>query len=244
MIGRVIHTIEQFQLGALYVKQISKDMNRIVKHKGWYGKLYLTMKYLAELQQWITQIYFNKLRKIVKWIYEAVIASDAALSGWGVTLQINKMDPIRIFGRWYYLRATSNQKEISAIYQALKQFEATLQSMNIKCLKIQSDNSTACYRLMRKRAAFSIHNQFDKILVMIEQNGWIIKVEYIKGLDNKELDALSKLARAGDYQIKSDVLMEVLQQWHISITLDAFASRRNANHKRYYSIQNVNRAFG
>ncbi|KAA6356661.1 MAG: hypothetical protein EZS28_047812, partial [Streblomastix strix] len=112
-------------------------------------------------------------------------------------------------------------------------FEATLQAMNIKCLKILSDNSTACFCLMRKRAAFSIHKQIDRILATLEQNGLIIKVKHIKGLDNKEPDALSKLARAGDYQIKSDVLMKVLQQWHISITLDAFASRRNAKHKSW-----------
>ncbi|KAA6396402.1 MAG: putative Transposon Tf2-6 polyprotein [Streblomastix strix] len=244
MIGRVIHTTVQFQRGALHVKQINKEMNKIVKHKGWYGRVYLTTKCLAELEWWITQIYFNKPRKIVQWTQEAVIASDAALSGWGATLQINNMDPIRIFGKWYYLRPTSNQREISAIYLALKRFEATLQAMNIKCLKILSDNSTACFCLMRKRAAFSIHKQIDKILAMIEQNGWIIKVEHIKGLDNKEPDALSRLARAGDYQIKSDILMKVLQLWHISITLDAFASRRNAKHKRYYSIQNDNRALG
>jgi hypothetical protein len=65
-----------------------------------------------------------------------VIASDAALSGWGATLQINNMDPIRIFGRWYYQRPTSTQREISAIYLAKKRFEATLQAMNIKCLNI------------------------------------------------------------------------------------------------------------
>ncbi|KAA6404151.1 MAG: hypothetical protein EZS28_000323 [Streblomastix strix] len=219
-------------------------MNRIVKHKGWDGRVYLTTKCLAELEWWITQIYNNKPRKIIQWIQEAVIASDAALSGWGATLQINNMDPIRIFGRWYYLRPTSNQREISAIYLALQRFEATLQATNIKCLKIQSDNSTACFCPMRKRAAFSIHKQIDKILAIIEQNGWIIKVEHIKGVDNKEPDALSRLARAGDYQIKSDILMKVLQLQHILITLDAFASRRNAKHKRYYSIQNDNRALG
>ncbi|KAA6382140.1 MAG: hypothetical protein EZS28_022333 [Streblomastix strix] len=173
MIGRVIHTTVQFQRGDLHVKQISKEMNRIVKHKGQYGRAYLTKKCPAEL--------------------EAVIASEAALSGWGATLQINNLELIRIFGRRYYQRLTSNQREILAIYLALKRFETTLQAMNNKRLKIQSDNSIAFF-------------------------------QHIKGLDSKEPDALSRLARASYNQIKSQVLIEVLRKQHKSITLDAFAN--------------------
>jgi hypothetical protein len=67
-------------------------------------------------------------------------------------------------------------------------------------------------------------------------NNYKIKTIHIPGVNNNEADALSRLSRSGDYSIKNQLLHNQLKEWHIEVTVDAFANRKNRKTKRFFSI--------
>jgi hypothetical protein len=59
---------------------------------------------------------------------------------------------------------------------------------------------------------------------------------YLPGKDNKIADALSRLAKSGDYEIRQEVLEEALDHLQIRPTVDIFSNRRNRKCRRFYSL--------
>lgn len=63
-------------------------------------------------------------------------------------------------------------------------------------------------------------------------------MEYIKGKENKIPDSLSRLARGGDYKIKDGIIEELRKKWKFTITMDAFANRKNKKTKLFWTVSN------
>ncbi|KAA6358083.1 MAG: hypothetical protein EZS28_046390, partial [Streblomastix strix] len=104
-------------------------------------------------------------------------------------------------------------------------------------LKVKTDNTTACYNLTKGKAKVGLRRLVDQILLYIEEQQWEVKFRHIPGINNTEADSLSRLAVSGDYSVDKQVLQQVLDEWEIQITMDCFATRRNAKHNRYFSIE-------
>ncbi|KAA6379633.1 MAG: hypothetical protein EZS28_024842 [Streblomastix strix] len=68
------------------------------------------------------------------------------------------------------------------------------------------------------------------------KSGWTLIFRHIAGKLNKEADALSKLPMAWEYSIRKEVLENVSKDWQVELTVDLFAARNNAKHKRYYTL--------
>ncbi|KAA6361997.1 MAG: hypothetical protein EZS28_042477 [Streblomastix strix] len=103
--------------------------------------------------------------------------------------------------------------------------------------KVKTDNTKACFNLTKGKAKVGQRRLIDQILLYIEEQQCEVKFRHIPGVKNTEADSLSRLAVSGDYSIDKQVLQQVLEEWEIQITIDCFATRRNAKHKRYFSIE-------
>ncbi|KAA6367868.1 MAG: hypothetical protein EZS28_036605 [Streblomastix strix] len=61
---------------------------------------------------------------------------------------------------------------------------------------------------------------------------------------NKEADALSRLSMAGDYLLRKEVQEDVCKDGQVEITVDLFAAKNNAKHKRCYTLGKDKKAEG
>ncbi|KAH7825981.1 uncharacterized protein MONOS_4552 [Monocercomonoides exilis] len=70
----------------------------------------------------------------------------------------------------------------------------------------------------------------------MEARNLTIKAQHLPGRKNHRADALSRLERAGDYEIKDEALEEVHAQLKVRPTLDAFAFKRNHKVERLCGV--------
>ncbi|KAA6357002.1 MAG: hypothetical protein EZS28_047471, partial [Streblomastix strix] len=76
----------------------------------------------------------------------------------------------------------------------------------------------------------------NRILLLAEQQKWKVEAQHIPGVMNKEPDSLSRLDRSGDYAINKDILHTALMKLKVVITMDAFATRINRQHRKFCSV--------
>ncbi|KAA6393117.1 MAG: putative Polyprotein P3 [Streblomastix strix] len=204
-----------------------------------------SIKYL-DLQWWLSKVTSNKGRSIIPPApIQCTITTDASHLGWGSTLEYNNRTWIA-WGNWPNpkLLKSSNQREMKAIHYALMHFAPICNKEEIHSIMIRSDNQVAVQDNKRRRAAPILAPTLRQILKLEEDKKWSIEAVYLKGELNSIADRLSRLEKAGDYQLKKDVLNEALQKLQVSPTLDAFATRRNSLFPRFLSPTDDNRAIG
>ncbi|KAA6385580.1 MAG: hypothetical protein EZS28_018889, partial [Streblomastix strix] len=97
---------------------------------------------------------------------------------------------------------------------------------------------TQPFALPDGKAKVGLRRLIDQILLYIDEQQCEVKFRHIPGVKNTEADSLSRLAVSEDNSINKQVLQQVLEEWEIQITIDCFATRRNAKHLRYFSIEN------
>ncbi|KAA6353832.1 MAG: hypothetical protein EZS28_050640, partial [Streblomastix strix] len=101
---------------------------------------------------------------------------------------------------------------------------------------IETDNTTVCFSIANAKAKYHQRKAIDLILQIEEENGWTLTISHIAGKQNKEADELSRTSMAGNYQIRKEMLEEVLKDWQEEITVNLFATRNNAKYNRYYTL--------
>ncbi|KAA6395724.1 MAG: hypothetical protein EZS28_008745, partial [Streblomastix strix] len=101
---------------------------------------------------------------------------------------------------------------------------------------VLTDNTVAIFNLNKRRAAFPLVGLVNSILLLAEQQQWKVEAQHIRGIMNKEPDSLSRLDRSGDYAINKDILHTALMKLKVEITMDAFATRINRQHKKFCSV--------
>ncbi|KAH7832385.1 uncharacterized protein MONOS_12824 [Monocercomonoides exilis] len=63
-----------------------------------------------------------------------------------------------------------------------------------------------------------------------------MRATHISGIKNTRADALSRLERAGDYEVRAEELLEILKIAQRTPTLDAFAASHNHKLERWCGI--------
>ncbi|KAA6339759.1 MAG: hypothetical protein EZS28_052585, partial [Streblomastix strix] len=182
-----------------------------------------------------TQAY-NLIRALlVKKIQEtATLTTDTSRTGWGAVLKLGQSELLQA-STWkkpMSLRS-SNQREARAILYALRKFK--LQLAGIDQLTIQTDNQVAVMNLQRKASAAPLATTMRLIFQEATQMGLMLHAVHIKGVDNRQADALSRLELAGDYQIRTKYLTTALLQLGLTLQEDMFATKSNAKCTIYYS---------
>ncbi|KAA6312012.1 MAG: hypothetical protein EZS28_056002, partial [Streblomastix strix] len=185
------------------------------------------MQVLKELFWWKTMIQKNRPIQATLISPQAILATDASKTNWGVTLKMSHPDlEILFHGKWssnWHL-TSSNQREAAGILCAFRRSETYLRERQIKSLKIETDNSSAAYNINRGSAAVALVKLTDRILETAEDLNLQLHAFHIPGKLNVIPDSLSRLATSGDYQIHQDVLMEALFALQVRPSIDMFAN--------------------
>ncbi|KAA6369077.1 MAG: hypothetical protein EZS28_035398, partial [Streblomastix strix] len=202
---------------------VSRVINQEVQTNQWDQIIKIPHSILGELEWWRSKISENKPYSQSLQGAAAILTTVASYDGYGGIIQIDGMKKmISTGGNW------QNQEQ--------RQIKEEITRFKVKNVLIQTDNSTTAYSLNRRRASKSLSQITETVLRTAEEQNFKIKTTHIPGKMNSEADALSGLARSGDYCIKQQILNLTLEEWKIKPTIDAFANRWNMKVKRFFSI--------
>ncbi|KAA6366195.1 MAG: hypothetical protein EZS28_038279 [Streblomastix strix] len=132
-------------------------------------------------------------------------------------------------GTWnqIYEKLSSNNREIKAITQGLRNFTKILKNLRVQCLTIRSDNSTAVFDIRKWRASTSLIKEIKLVHQAIEKLGIWIQITPLLGVKNEIADALSRLSRAGNYKLKEKIFQQTCLQMNLNPTTDLLSQHFN-----------------
>ncbi|KAA6330690.1 MAG: hypothetical protein EZS28_053469, partial [Streblomastix strix] len=83
----------------------------------------------------------------------------------------------------------------------------------------------------------------DNVVIEAIDQDLLLITEHHPGVKNKKVDALSHLAREGDYTVKKQYLYLALAELELNVRLDAFATRTNTHLTEYFTLSPNHREF-
>lgn len=135
---------------------------------------------------------------------QAIITTDASLSGWGATLVVvdeahQHRKPILASGRWsaaWAATASSNLREATAVTRAFASFRRRL--ARVTSILVRSDNTTTVAALNKFGSrARSIGLALEPVLRLVMRRRISLRALHVPGVTNVLADRLSRLADFG-----------------------------------------------
>jgi hypothetical protein len=93
--------------------------------------------------------------------------------------------------------------------------------------------TTVC-NLARQSAAVSLLRITRCIFSLLTRADIRITAEHIPGISNTLADGLSRLDRAGDYELKDEIFQTAIRALGVSPTVDCFATTNNPKCPRFF----------
>jgi hypothetical protein len=97
------------------------------------------------------------------------------------------------------------------------------------------DNAVTVYNLQRQGAGIAHLHMTRAIFSILQRLDIRLHVCHIPGVENVLTDALSRMDRTGDYELRADVYLHAIQTLQVRPTLDLFASAHNHKCPRFVS---------
>jgi hypothetical protein len=120
---------------------------------------------------------------------------------------------------------------------ALREFLPLLNEKGCFIVQVYSDNTTAVHNINRKAASKSLAPSLRKLLVYAQNQGITLQALHIPGVENKVMDSLSRLKRAGDYKIQRKFFNRMIRKFYFFSTIDLFANKSNKLVRDYCAIR-------
>jgi hypothetical protein len=132
---------------------------------------------------------------------------------------------------------SSNQRETTAVLQALLYFRPMIIASNIRAIAVRTDNMVTVYNLRHQRAPGGKLLQATRAIfsVLTKLNTRIL-VSHVPGEDNALTDALSRMDTAGDYELLPDVFRDDARALGSNPTIDLLASRYHHKLARFAAL--------
>ncbi|KAH7828819.1 uncharacterized protein MONOS_14788 [Monocercomonoides exilis] len=238
VIGKLSAVRFVYQDVSLHLTALHRLLQRNVKTHAWNRTMRMNASMLREMQEWQWILSRNRQRPSQPvFIPQAVKTTDAAETAWGATFRVNNniMDWHAKFPNYARCRS-SNFREQPAVLKALLHFFQTIQENKISHQLLRSDNSSVVFNINRWSAGKNLRPVQRKIWKWTESRNLIIRAQNLPGRKNHRADALSRLERAGDNEIKDEALEELLAQLKVRPTLDAFSSEHNHKVERWCGV--------
>jgi hypothetical protein len=167
---------------------------------------------------------------------QGTLTTDAAMAGWGAVLTI---------GSQYWTTSgffqiqdglvSSNQRETAAVLKSLNDFLPVLSSNTIRAPDLQSDNMTTVCNMARQNAGTNLLKLTRAIFSILLRADIRLSPKHIPGVQNTLADSLSRLDRAGDYELKQEFYQKGLQTLGLYPTVDCFANKNNTKCRRFFA---------
>jgi hypothetical protein len=166
-----------------------------------------------------------------------MLITDASEPGWGAMLHLGGKSYITFgFFSMTDLSFSSNLRETTAVLRALITFRHLLRHEGIKALTIRSDNSTTVCNLQRQGAGPNLLMATRKIFSILQTLDIRLLVMHIPGVDNGDVDCLSRMEVTGDYALKEEIFNQALSIIGVRPTIDLFAHCLNNRLPRFVAI--------
>ncbi|KAA6392617.1 MAG: hypothetical protein EZS28_011856 [Streblomastix strix] len=119
-----------------------------------------------------------------------------------------------------------------------------LERMESNSLRDENVQTVTCGHCSINASAAPLATAMRIIFQKVTQMGLMLHAVHIKGVDNRQADALSRLLLAGDYQIRTKYMTSTLQQLGLTLQEDMFATKEKAMCTIQYSPTQKDEAAG
>jgi hypothetical protein len=240
----LIGTLTSFSLAEpralVHSRRMMHALSEAVKQGGWEGYMTISRSLLRELDWWNTTLGGSILSSIRPFVPCCTLTTDASEWAAGAVLEF-KGEEQAFQQEWTHRqsRRSSNAREMMAVLKALQHF--LLKDVDIL---VRTDNTTTQFDLNRRSSSLSLNTILCLILDLCHQRSIRLQAVYIPGKENVAADNLSRLYDSTDCRLSPTVFRQICEYLHFFPTLDAFASRWNAQCLRYYSLNREASAIG
>jgi hypothetical protein len=247
VIGSLNFLREQIPRASLYLRGLHSALTAAVNAQGWSKSATLPRAIVSELLWWKRNIGLNTPYCFIPRPSQGILITDASELGWGAILHLG--DRSYIIVGFFSMTDSSfsrNLRETTSVLRAILVFRHLLRHEGVKALTIRSDNSATVCNLQRQgagpnllpatRKIFSIQQKLD-----IDGSGhahpfYPKLVMHIPGVDNGDVDRLSRMEVTGDYALREETFRQALTMLGIRPTIDLFAHCMNNRLPRFAAI--------
>jgi ribonuclease HI len=236
-IGSLNATRLQNDQASLYLVKFNRLKDLVVQQEGWEAKLYLTEMVKGEMMWWKKRLKQNQPKSLLPESKPDVhLWADASPSGWGAWIQTPE-GRLQALGKWppQIANQTNNFRELWAVIMGIKRFAIHLSLLQVRHLRIHSDNSAVVFNIRRKAASRNLYPALRHLLNVSNRLGLHLSVEHIAGEKNTVADSLSRLSRSGDYSLKRGVFQEMCEKLQVNPSVDLFSTAENAQLPQFVS---------
>jgi ribonuclease HI len=240
LIGSLNFLRVQFPRASLYLKALHTELTAGVKKAGWFGWGVVSRRVISELRFWWRQVHYNTPFGFARRIPRALLVTDASEHGWGAVLYLAGRHYLA-FGSFSteFDFASSNRRETTAILKALLYWKTMLQELGGHAISIKTDNMVTVFNLQRQGASEGLLYETRQIFSLLLKLDVRVAVTHIPGVKNATADALSRLDRAGDYELKTEMYRRGTQFLNVNPEVDLFATDANHKCQRYLALPGV-----
>lgn len=229
-IGLAVASEAAVNLAPLRYKYLEIVRNReLTLSKGNYNSVISLDSHAQDMIRWWIDNIDSQTKSLVSCPPELEIHTDACLTGWGA-----KVGDARTGGHWAHVELDHiNCLELKAILLSLKSLCKRCEQTHIR---LRSDNSTAIACINRCGSTkLSLNTLTEQIFDWAAMREITLSAEYIRGIDNVEADAESRVRNIDTEWILLPCIFKRLCEVFFSPDIDLFASHINAQTSSYVS---------
>lgn len=229
-IGLAVASEAAVNLAPLRYKYLEIVRNReLTLSKGNYNSVISLDSHAQDMIRWWIDNIDSQTKSLVSCPPELEIHTDACLTGWGA-----KVGDARTGGHWAHVELDHiNCLELKAILLSLKSLCKRCEQTHIR---LRSDNSTAIACINRCGSTkLNLNTLTEQIFDWAAMREITLSAEYIRGIDNVEADAESRVRNIDTEWMLLPCIFKRLCEVFFSPDIDLFASHINAQTSSYVS---------
>lgn len=229
-IGLAVASEAAVNLAPLRYKYLEIVRNKeLTLSKGNYNSVISLDSHAQDIIRWWIDNIDSQTKSLVSCPPDLEIHTDACLTGWGA-----KVGDARTGGHWAHAELDHiNCLELKAILLSLKSLCKRCEQTHIR---LRSDNSTAIACINRCGSTkLSLNTLTEQIFDWAAMRDITLSAEYVRGIDNVEADAESRVRNIDTEWMLLPCIFNRLCEVFFFPDIDLFASRINAQLSSYVS---------
>jgi hypothetical protein len=216
-----------------------------VAQAGWEAKAVLGRELLVELHWWLATLRANEAASIQAFEPTKTIYTDASETGWGGSITKEKeLEEIWMFGWWTKEKAemVNCLRELEAVEKVLNKAWTEGHLKEGEDVMIYTDNTNVEYNLNKKKSGWRMRAKVKQLILWLKERQIRIECHHVAGAENGTADALSRLAKSGDYSLKTGVIRRIEKGFREEAEIDLFANGKNKQKEMYCSVKKDRKA--